>query len=93
LATLARDFRKDFRRGIRLLNKEKGDISYYHPKDQGEIDLYMDEFIKQHIVYWKEVKREYSIFEHPTTVSFYKDLARQLFAKKMVQSTRVIGQR
>ncbi|GEM_PF-2501359 len=82
LATLARDFRKDFQRGIRLLNKEKGDISYYHPKDQGEIDLYMDEFIKQHIVHWKEVKREYSIFEHPTTVSFYKDLARQLFAKK-----------
>jgi CelD/BcsL family acetyltransferase involved in cellulose biosynthesis len=93
LNTLKRNFRKDFRRGMRLLNQERGVISYYYPKDQREVDLYMDEFIKQHVIYWKEIKQEYSVFEHPTMVSFYKDLVRQLFVKKMVQSTCIIGQR
>jgi CelD/BcsL family acetyltransferase involved in cellulose biosynthesis len=82
LKTLKRDFHKDFRQGIRLLNQERGVISFYHPKDQSEVDLYMDEFIKQHIIHWKEIKEDYSGFEYPTMVSFYKDLARQLFAKK-----------
>jgi CelD/BcsL family acetyltransferase involved in cellulose biosynthesis len=82
MSTLTSGFRKDSRRRMRSLNQEKGAISYYHPRDQREVEMYMDEFIKQHIIHWKEIKQEYSVFEHPMMVSFYKELAKQLFAKK-----------
>jgi CelD/BcsL family acetyltransferase involved in cellulose biosynthesis len=64
------------------LNQEKGIVSYHHPTSQEEVDLYMDELIKQHIVRWKDTAKMYSIFERAATASFYKDLAKQLFAKR-----------
>lgn len=81
MSTVTSEFRKDSRLRMRRLNREKGVVSYYQPVDQKEVEFYLDELMKQHIIYGEEIKKGYSGFEYPAMVNFYKDLVKLTFAK------------
>jgi CelD/BcsL family acetyltransferase involved in cellulose biosynthesis len=81
-AGIKRDNRAQIERTMRRLTRENGPVTYHQPKNLEEVDHYMEELIKLHLARRKGVKQTYSVFENPAMVSFYKDLARQLYAQE-----------
>lgn len=71
--------KKNSKQMLRMLTREKGGGIYHEPKDLAEVDFYIEELVRQHLVRRKEVTRTLSVFENKMMIEFYKDIARQLF--------------
>jgi len=80
--SLKSSIRNDRSRRIKMLNREIGEAAYYVPKDSAEVNQYLDELIKLHLVRRKEVTGTFSVFESSLMIDFYKDLAKALFERQ-----------
>ena len=78
---LKRGVRNDIQRLLRILEREKGSVTYHSPKDTNEAACLMDQLIKFQLTRAREVTHRPSVLEDAVTVEFYKSLASQLLTR------------